>query len=190
MHLNLAYRWFCRLGFEGDVPEHSTFSKNRHGRFRESDLSRELFKTTVRRCIAERLDDGEIFAVGAGPIRADANKQRCPALRSSGAMDLSPEGPCQVSARSRPDATISLRALQSTCSCGWRPSASPKKSSLPKTSAHRRRDRQLRRQLPGHRQERRSGAARPRARPRHASARSGERCGIRWSKERVHIVPR
>ena len=38
VHLNLAYRWFCRLGLDGDVPDHSTFSKNRHGRFRESDL--------------------------------------------------------------------------------------------------------------------------------------------------------
>ena len=33
MHLNLAYRWFCRLGLDGEVPDHSTFSKNRHGRF-------------------------------------------------------------------------------------------------------------------------------------------------------------
>ena len=40
VHLNLAYRWFCRLGLEGDVPDHSTFSKNRHGRFRDSDLLR------------------------------------------------------------------------------------------------------------------------------------------------------
>jgi transposase len=38
VHLNLAYRWFCRLGLDGNVPDHSTFSKNRHGRFRESDL--------------------------------------------------------------------------------------------------------------------------------------------------------
>jgi transposase-like protein DUF772 len=37
VHLNLAYRWFCGLGLEGQVPDHSTFSKNRHGRFRESD---------------------------------------------------------------------------------------------------------------------------------------------------------
>jgi transposase len=40
VHLNLAYRWFCRLGLEGAMPDHSTFSKNRHGRFRESDLLR------------------------------------------------------------------------------------------------------------------------------------------------------
>ena len=54
VHLNLAYRCFCRLGLEGAVPDHSTFSKNRHGRFRDSDLLRELFDTTVRRCIDER----------------------------------------------------------------------------------------------------------------------------------------
>ena len=76
VHLNLAYRWFCRLGLEGDVPDHSTFSKNRHGRFRDSDLLRELFESTVQRCIAEGLVGGEGFAVDASLIRADANKQR------------------------------------------------------------------------------------------------------------------
>ncbi len=44
VHLNLAYRWFCRLGLESAVPDHSTFSKNRHGRFRDSDLLREVFE--------------------------------------------------------------------------------------------------------------------------------------------------
>jgi len=76
VHLNLAYRWFCRLGLEGDVPDHSTFSKNRHGRFRESDLLRQLFETTVQRCIAEGLVGGEGFAADASLIKADANKQR------------------------------------------------------------------------------------------------------------------
>jgi transposase len=51
VHLNLAYCWFCRLGLEGDVPDHSTFSKNRHGRFRDSDLLRHLFETVLRRCL-------------------------------------------------------------------------------------------------------------------------------------------
>jgi transposase len=50
VHLNLAYRWFCRLGLEGQVPDHSTFSKNRHGRFRESDVFRHLFESVVERC--------------------------------------------------------------------------------------------------------------------------------------------
>ena len=76
VHLNLAYRWFCRLGLDGDVPDHSTFSKNRHGRFRDSDLLRKLFETTVRRCIDEGLVGGEGFAVDASLIQADANKQR------------------------------------------------------------------------------------------------------------------
>jgi transposase len=76
VHLNLAYRWFCRLGLEGGVPNHSTFSKNRHGRFRESDVFRHLFDAVVERCIAEGLVGGEGFAVDASLIEADANRQR------------------------------------------------------------------------------------------------------------------
>src|SRR5216117_4069446 len=76
VHLNLAYRWFCRLGLDGAVPDHSTFSKNRHGRFRESDLLRKVFETTVRCCLAEGLVGGEGFAVDASMIKADANRQR------------------------------------------------------------------------------------------------------------------
>src|SRR5499425_1255886 len=73
VHLNLAYRWFCRLGLDGEVPDHSTFSKNRHGRFRDSDLLRRLFETVLQRCIAEGLVGGEGFAVDASLIQADAS---------------------------------------------------------------------------------------------------------------------
>ena len=66
----------CRLGLDGHVPDHSTFSKNRHGRFRDSDLLRELFETTVRRCIEEGLVGGEGFAVDASLIKADASRQK------------------------------------------------------------------------------------------------------------------
>jgi transposase len=76
VHLNLAYRWFCRLGLEGDVPDHSTFSKNRHGRFRDSDVLRQLFEATVKRCIEEGLVGGDGFAVDASLVRAEANRQR------------------------------------------------------------------------------------------------------------------
>ena len=75
VHLNLAYRWFCRLDLADPVPNHSTFSKNRHGRFRESDLLRHLFETTVARCIADGLVSGQRFAADASLIEADANKQ-------------------------------------------------------------------------------------------------------------------
>lgn len=76
VHLNLAYRWFCRLGLEDPVPEHSTFSKNRHGRFRESGIFRWLFEEVVRRCMAAGLVQGEGFAVDASLIAADANGQQ------------------------------------------------------------------------------------------------------------------
>src|SRR5215211_8687622 len=76
VHLNLAYRWFCRLGLDGRVPDHSTFSKNRHGRFRDSDLLRRLFETVLARCIAEGLVGGEGFAVDGSLIKADASRQK------------------------------------------------------------------------------------------------------------------
>jgi transposase len=76
VHLNLAYRWFCRLGLEDAVPDHSTFSKNRHGRFRESDVFRHVFEGVVRRCMGEGLVRGEGFAIDASVVKADANRQR------------------------------------------------------------------------------------------------------------------
>jgi transposase len=76
VHVNLAYRWFCRLGLDGDVPDHSTFSKNRHGRFRESDLFGKLFETVVARCMKEGIVGGEAFAVDASMIVADAARRR------------------------------------------------------------------------------------------------------------------
>jgi transposase len=76
VHLNLAYRWFCRVGLDDKVPDHSTFSKNRHGRFRESNVFRHLFETIVERCMAEGLVGADGFAADASLIAADANKQR------------------------------------------------------------------------------------------------------------------
>ena len=75
VHLNLAYRWFCRLDLTDRIPDHSTFSKNRHGRFRESDLLREVFEMTVARCMQEGLVGGQGFAVDASLISADVQKQ-------------------------------------------------------------------------------------------------------------------
>jgi transposase len=76
VHLNLAYRWFCRLGLEDKVPDHSSFSKNRHGRFRESDVFRHVFEGVVRRCMTEGLVRGEGFAIDASIVKADANRRR------------------------------------------------------------------------------------------------------------------
>src|ERR1700756_2232069 len=87
VHLNLAYRWFCGLGLDGEVPDHSTFSKNRHGRFRDCDLLRRLFETVLQRCIEEGLVGGEGFAVDASLIAADASDR----TRIEGTAGLPPD---------------------------------------------------------------------------------------------------
>ena len=75
VYLNLAYRWFCRLELSDRIPDHSTFSKNRLGRFRESDLLRHVFETTVARCMEEGLVGGQGFAIDASLISADVQRQ-------------------------------------------------------------------------------------------------------------------
>jgi len=72
----LTFRWFCRLDLDDKVPDHSTFSKNRHGRFRDSDVLRHIFERVVLACITAGLVGGEGFAVDASLIAADANKGR------------------------------------------------------------------------------------------------------------------
>ena len=73
VHLNLGYRWFCRLGLDGAVPDHSTFSKARHGRFREAEVFRRVFERVVGNCMAAGLVGGEGFAIDASVIEADAS---------------------------------------------------------------------------------------------------------------------
>ena len=72
--VNLAYRWFCGLDLEDRVPHHSTFSVNRHSRFRESDILRKVFEQVVCDCMSAGLVDGEGFAVDASAIEANASR--------------------------------------------------------------------------------------------------------------------
>lgn len=76
VHLNLAYRWFCRLDLGDAVPDHSTFSKNRHGRFRACDLYRLLFEQVVAKCAAGGLVAGRELAVDGSTIMADASWEK------------------------------------------------------------------------------------------------------------------
>ena len=75
VHLNLAYRWFCKMDLSDPIPDHSTFSKNRHGRFRDSDMLRHVFETVVAQCIGAGLASGQRYAADASIIAADANRQ-------------------------------------------------------------------------------------------------------------------
>src|SRR6201988_246701 len=76
VQVNLAYRWFCKLGIEDAIPDHSAFARARNERFREGDVFRRMFKRVVEACLAAGLVGGEGFAVDASLIAADANKQR------------------------------------------------------------------------------------------------------------------
>ncbi|HEX3342630.1 MAG TPA: IS1182 family transposase [Pseudolabrys sp.] len=76
VQVNLAYRWFCGLGIEDKIPDHSVFSRARNERFRDHDIFRLVFERVVGSCIAAGLVGGEGFAVDASLIEADANKHR------------------------------------------------------------------------------------------------------------------
>jgi len=72
--LHLAYRWFCKLDVDDKVPHHSTFSVNRLGRFRESEILRHIFERVVAACMAAGLVKGEGFAVDASVMEANASR--------------------------------------------------------------------------------------------------------------------
>lgn len=91
VHLNLAYRWFCRLDLNSKVPDHSTFSKYRHGKFCDSDLLRSVFEATVARCISEGLVGGHGFAVDASLIEADVDRMNSSAQTEWDASAIDPD---------------------------------------------------------------------------------------------------
>jgi len=75
VQVNLAYRWFCKLGIEDKIPDHSVFCRARHDRFRESDALRRVFEGVVAMCIDAGLVGGEAFSVDASLIKADAGRK-------------------------------------------------------------------------------------------------------------------
>jgi transposase len=76
VRMHLAFRWFSRLGFEREIPDHSTFSKNRHGRFRGVGISVEVFEEIVRRCMKAGLVEGKCLTVDGTIVTANASPQR------------------------------------------------------------------------------------------------------------------
>jgi transposase len=76
VQVNLAYRWFCKLGIEDNIPDHSVFCRARRERFRESDALRRVFEGVVAMCISAGLVGGEAFSVDASLIKADVNRTR------------------------------------------------------------------------------------------------------------------
>src|SRR5450755_3915133 len=74
LRMHLAWRWFTGLGFDQEIPHHSTFSKNRHGRFQESKLFEQLFEEIVDRCLEAGLVEGEHLSVDGSFIPANASR--------------------------------------------------------------------------------------------------------------------
>ncbi len=116
VHLNLAYRWFCRPVLEDKVPDHSSFSKNRHGRFRESDVFRHVFEGVLRRC----MDNGEL---ANSPERIPTNilADRLKRLEGAGCeFDHAPEvaAPASVVSGRGNAAAISRSQTRSCCTFG------------------------------------------------------------------------
>src|ERR1700740_543753 len=75
LRMHLAWRWFTGLGFDQEIPHHSTFSKNRHGRFQESNLFQELFERIVRQCLEVGLVEGKQLSVDGTFVEANAAKE-------------------------------------------------------------------------------------------------------------------
>src|ERR1700685_1897476 len=76
IQVNLAYRWFCKLGIEDKMPDHSVFCRARQERFRQSDALRRVFEGVVAMSIAAGLGGGEAFSVDASLIKADVDKTK------------------------------------------------------------------------------------------------------------------
>ena len=71
--MHLGYRWFVGLSLQDKVPDHSTFSKNRHERFVENDLFQHIFDEIISQCISHRFIEGKHLTVDATNIEADAS---------------------------------------------------------------------------------------------------------------------
>jgi len=76
VQVNLAYRWFCKLGIEDNIPDHSVFCRARRERFRTSDALRRVFEGVVALCISAGLVGGEAFSIDASLIKADVDKMK------------------------------------------------------------------------------------------------------------------
>src|SRR5262249_56185678 len=75
LRMHLAWRWFTGLSFDQEIPHHSTFSKNRHGRFQESKLFEQLFEQIVRQCMEVGLVRGDQLSVDGSFVEANAAKE-------------------------------------------------------------------------------------------------------------------
>ena len=92
VQVNLAYRWFCKLGIEDKIPDHSVFCRARHERFRQSDALRRVFEGVVAICISAGLVGGESFSIDASLIKADVDSGWTPTTNTETADNTRAKG--------------------------------------------------------------------------------------------------
>lgn len=73
VRMHLGYRWFVGLALDDKVPDHSTFSKNRHGRFNGSGIYQQMFDEIVGQCIEKGLVSGKHLTVDSTLVKANAS---------------------------------------------------------------------------------------------------------------------
>jgi transposase len=71
--MHMGYRWFVGLSLEEKIPDHSTFSKNRHGRFKQSGIYQQIFDQIVHQCIEKCLVKGDHLTVDSTLVKANAS---------------------------------------------------------------------------------------------------------------------
>ena len=135
LRMHLAWRWFTGLSFDQEVPHHSTFSKNRHGRFQESKLFEQLFEQIVRQCMEVGLVRGQELSVDGSFVEANAAKQSripreqlwkrhrsitpCVSICRKGNSRTRRKNPCTSKPRCRPPILIPLTPPKAALQLGW-----------------------------------------------------------------------
>lgn len=71
--MHMGYRWFVGMSLDDKVLDHSTFSKNRHGRFKESGIYQKIFDQIVKQCIDQGLVGGHHLTVDSTLVKANAS---------------------------------------------------------------------------------------------------------------------
>jgi len=73
---NIAYRWFLGYSLVDRVPDHSTISFNRKGRFEDTSVFEEIFDETVCQAQAEGFVSGRVLLSDSTHVKANANKNK------------------------------------------------------------------------------------------------------------------
>jgi transposase len=76
VNLNVAYKWFCKLGLTERAPDHATFTANRQRRFRDNNIAEKIFDEILRQAIAKGLVGGKIVYTDSTHVKANANKHK------------------------------------------------------------------------------------------------------------------